>query len=150
MTKNAMLEMIDNQAIEILSTLPAKTRDVVVPWAERSPDRPALVEASGTWTYGQLASAIKMAEAWLIENGIRPGDRVMIAGENSRAFAALVLASAGIDAWPVVVNPLLSTDEIEKIRNHSGARRIIRVLANAAEAGKHHGVPIHEDRKSVV
>ena len=60
--------------------------DVVKHWAEHSPDRTALVESTGAWTYGQLASAISDTETWLRGLGVRPGDRVMVVGENCRAF----------------------------------------------------------------
>jgi long-chain acyl-CoA synthetase len=138
---NAMME---DQVPAILNTLPARISDVVKPWAQRTPDRPALTETSGTWTYGQLDSAIKAAQTCLLECGIRPGDRVIIVGENSRAFAAVVLASAGIDAWPVVVNPLLSKHEVAQIQGHCGARRIISVSPLAAEHAKQHGTRIRE------
>ena len=52
--------------------------------------------------------------------GVRPGDRVMIVGENCREFVAILLASAGMDAWPVLVNANLSAREIDEIREHCG------------------------------
>ena len=64
----------------------------MTPWAERSPEKPALVEASGSWTYQQLASAISETKRRLREWGMRPGDRVMIVGENCREFVALLPA----------------------------------------------------------
>jgi hypothetical protein len=39
--------MMEDQVSEILATLPPRISDVVKPWAERSPDHPALVEISG-------------------------------------------------------------------------------------------------------
>ena len=87
---------IEEQASEILRTLPARISDVVKPWAEISPDSPALVEASGTWTYRQLAFAISETQTVASKSGVRPGDRVMIVGENCREFVALLLAAAGL------------------------------------------------------
>ncbi|MFZ0295199.1 MAG: AMP-binding protein, partial [Candidatus Sulfotelmatobacter sp.] len=102
---------IEEQASEILRTLPARISDVVTSWAERSPKRAALVEVSGSWTYQQLACAISETQTRLQEWGVRPGDRVMIVGENCREFVALLLAAAGMDAWPVLVNANLSARE---------------------------------------
>jgi acyl-CoA synthetase (AMP-forming)/AMP-acid ligase II len=133
---------IENQASEILRALPDRITDVVAPWTERSPDRPALVEASGTWTYRQLALAISKTQAWLRELGVRPGDRVMIVGENCREFVAILLASAGMDAWPVLVNANLSAREVDEIRDHCSARRVLyttSVSPHAAEHAKRHG-----------
>lgn len=140
--------MIDDQQLaSILAELPARISDVVRPWAERSPDRLALAEASGTWTYRQLASAIAETQTWLLDRGVRPGDRVMIVCENCRAFVAVLMGLAGLDAWPVLVNARLSTREIDEIRDHCGARRVIyttNVSPHAMQHAKRHGAVIEE------
>lgn len=117
--------------------VPKNIGDVVTPWAERSPDHPALLETTGSWTYGQLAAAISVAKKWLHELGVRPGDRVMIVGENCRPLVALLLATAGLDAWPVLVNARLSAREIDEIRQHSGARRVFYTTAESTWASEH-------------
>ena len=127
--------------------LPARISDVAKPWAELLPDHPALVETSGTWTYGQLTSAISATQTWLCNGGVRPGDRIMIVGENCREFVALLLASAGLDAWPVLVNARLSPREVDEIRDHCGARRVLyttKASPHAAEHAKRHGAPVEE------
>jgi long-chain acyl-CoA synthetase len=119
----------------------------VKPWAEHSSDRMALVETSGTWTYRQLDSAISETQAWLLKCGVRPGDRVMIVGENCREFVAILLASAGLDAWPVLVNARLSAREIDEIRDHCGARRVLytaSVSPHATDHAKRHGADVME------
>src|SRR5882672_4665874 len=130
---------------DILRRLPPRISDVVKPWAELSPDRPALVEAAGTWNYRQLALVVAATQAWLVESGVRPGDRVMVVCENCRAFVGLLLALAGLDAWPVLVNPRLSAREIDEIRDHCGARRVLyttSVSPHAREHAKRHGAVI--------
>jgi acyl-CoA synthetase (AMP-forming)/AMP-acid ligase II len=137
--------MNEDRISDILQSLPRRISDVVKPWAERSPDRPALVEAAGTWTYGQLCSVIATTQAWLVDSGVRPGDRVMIVCENCRAFVAILLALARLDAWPVLVNARLSAPEIDQIREHCGARRVIyttSVSPHAREHAKRHGAVI--------
>jgi long-chain acyl-CoA synthetase len=136
-----------SKASEILRDLPDRISDVVTLWAERSPDKPALVEASGVWTYGQLASAISKTQSRLREWGVRPGDRVMIVGENCREFVAILFAAAGMDAWPVLVNANLSARELDEIREHCGARRVVYATSSslpAAEHAKRHGAAIEE------
>jgi long-chain acyl-CoA synthetase len=115
----------ENSASQIVATLPARINEALKPWVEKTPDHPALVESSGSWTYAQFAAVIADTQQWLSQSGIRPGDRVMIVGENCRAFAALLFAIAGIDAWPVPVNSQLSEREIDGIREHCGARQIV-------------------------
>ncbi len=139
--------MIEDAVPDILKSLPTRICDVVTPWAERSPNHLALVEGDGTWTYRKLDSAVTETRAWLIECGVRSGDRVMIVCENCRAFVAVFLALAGIDAWPVLVNARLSAQEIDQIRDHCGARRVIytiSVSSQATEHAKRHGAVIRE------
>ncbi len=127
--------------------LPTRIGDVIKPWAENSPDRIALVEVSGTWTYRQLAAVVAETQTWLVDSGVRPGDRVMIVCENCRAFVAILFALAGLDAWPVLVNARLSAREVDEIRDHSGARRVIyttSVSPQAREHSKRHGAVIQE------
>jgi long-chain acyl-CoA synthetase len=139
--------MIEAQVPEILRTLPARICDVLEPWAESSPERLALVEAAGTWTYGQLSLVIAETRTWLLDSGVRPGDRVMIVCENCRAFVAILFALAALDAWPVLVNARLSARELDEIRDHCGARRVIYttgVSIHAREHAKRHGAIIQE------
>jgi long-chain acyl-CoA synthetase len=130
--------MIEERTADIiLQSLPRRVSDVAKPWAEGSPDRPALVEAAGTWTYGQLSSAIDTTKAWLVDSGIRPGDRVMMVCENCRAFVAIFLALADIDAWPVLANARLSARELDQIQEHCGARRAIYTTSVSPHAREH-------------
>jgi acyl-CoA synthetase (AMP-forming)/AMP-acid ligase II len=129
--------MTDNQVSEILASLPARVSDVVDPWATRAPNHLALVEASGTWTYRQLASAIEHARDLLVQSGVRPGDRVLLVCENCRAHVAILLGVASLDAWPVLVNARLSPQEIDQIRDHCGARRAIYMVGASPHALKH-------------
>jgi long-chain acyl-CoA synthetase len=125
----------------------ARISDVIKPWAESVPDHPALAEASGTWSYRQLASVVSAAQPWLLESGVRPGDRVMVVCENCRAFVAILLALAGVDAWPVLVNARLSAREVDEIRDHCGARRTVyttSVSSHAREHARRHGAIIQE------
>lgn len=132
---------------QALKALPVRISDVISPWVEQSPGHPALVEASGTWTFGQLASTVDETQLWLRNLGIRSGDRVMIVCENCRAFVAILLAIARLDAWPVLANARLSASEIDQIRDHCGARLVIytaMIPPHAAEHARRHGATIGE------
>src|ERR1700733_9574334 len=139
--------MADDPTPDIVTTLPTRISDVVRKWADCSPDHPALVEGAGTSTYGQLAYVVDQTQAWLIALGVRPGDRVMIVGENCRAFVVVLLAVVALDAWPVLVSSRLSAREIDGIRDHCRARRVIHTTAvspQALEHAKRHGAVIEE------
>ena len=100
--------MLEDYIAGILAGLPPRIADVITRWAALSPDQPALAEAGGSWSYSQLALRVSEAQTWLRDSGVRPGDRVMIVCENCRAFVAILLAVAALDAWPVLVNARLS------------------------------------------
>jgi long-chain acyl-CoA synthetase len=137
--------MLEINVSEIVKSLPPRLCDAIKPWVERTPDHPALVEASGTWTYKQLDAVVTETQAWLRELGVRPGDRVMIVCENCRAFIAICFALTAIDAWPVLVNSKLSAREVDEIRDHCGARRVLYMTAvspQAAQHAKRHGAVI--------
>jgi long-chain acyl-CoA synthetase len=127
----------ENNVSEILRGLPSRISDVLAPWAERSPDHPALVEASGRWTYRELAEVVAQTQLWLRQSGVRPGDRVLLVCENCRALVAVLLAVAALDAWPVLVNAKLSPSEVDAVREHCGARRVIYTTSVSTHATEH-------------
>jgi long-chain acyl-CoA synthetase len=129
--------MLEINVPEILKSLPPRLCDAITPWVERTPDHPALVEASGTWTYKQLDTVVKETQAWLRELGVRPGDRVMIVCENCRAFIAILFALTSMDAWPVLANSKLTAREVDEIRDHCGARRVLYMTAVSPQATQH-------------
>src|SRR5580698_273804 len=99
--------------------------DVVKPWADRLPDHKAIVDPRGSWSYRELVGVISNTADWLRGAGVRAGDRVMIVGDNSREFAAILLAIGSLDAWPVPVNAHLSAREIDAVRDHCQARCVV-------------------------
>lgn len=127
--------MIDTDAL--LAALPARLSDIVRRGAAHAPDAPALREGAHGWTYAQLAQAVDAQAALLRQLGVRAGDRVMVIGENCMALVALIFAAADIDAWSVTVNARLSAAEIDTIRRHCGARRVLYTAAASPEAAAH-------------
>jgi acyl-CoA synthetase (AMP-forming)/AMP-acid ligase II len=132
-----MAETTRDSVAELLANLPDRIGDVIKPWSDSAPDHPALAEASGTWTYRQLSLVVSETQAWLLDSGVRPGDRVMVVCENCRAFVAILLAVAGIDAWPALVSARLSAKEVDAIRDHCGARRVLYTTSVSLQAREH-------------
>ena len=108
-----------------LPVLPDRIGDVIGHAASLFPDRPALIDGGETWSFQELSAAADAARGWLQGRGVCPGDRVMVLAENCRASIALFFAIAKQGAWPVMVNPRLSAREVDAIRAHCGARRVI-------------------------
>lgn len=120
-----------------LNELRNRLSDVPRRWACETPLAPAVKAAGVAWNYQQLAAAINEAKLFLTQMAVRPGDRVMVVGENCATQVAMLFALAELDAWSVNVNARLSFSEIENIRSHCAARRVIFTTAVSPEATVH-------------
>ena len=135
------------QAEALLAALPRRLSDIPQRWAMRTPDALALCEGVQSWTYRDLHQAVQAATALLRELEVRPGDRVMIVGENCALQVALIFAAGACDAWAVCVNARLSAHELDAIRDHCGARRLLYTIGVSPDAAAHaerHGATLYE------
>jgi long-chain acyl-CoA synthetase len=117
--------------------LPRRVHEVYEPFVRSAPDQVAFVEGTRTWTYKQFSNTVDVLAQELVFLGVRPGDRVMIASENSVALSALLFATSKLDAWGISVNPRLSPRELDQIHDHSGARRTFFVTGSSKDATAH-------------
>jgi long-chain acyl-CoA synthetase len=124
-------------AADILEGLPNRLHEVIVCHVAQRPDHPAFVEGATSWSYRQFADALDAVAADFGQLGIRAGDRVLVASENSVALAAFVFACSRLDAWAVVANPRLSPRELDQMLAHSGARCILLTSDLSKEAADH-------------
>jgi acyl-CoA synthetase (AMP-forming)/AMP-acid ligase II len=122
---------------QLLAALPARISAIPRRWADHSPTAPALHDGLRHWTYAELAAAVDDTAVLLRALKLRPGDRLMVVGENCVAQVVLTLAAAAVDAWIVHVNARLSAREVDQIQEHSGARRVIYTSAVSPEAATH-------------
>jgi long-chain acyl-CoA synthetase len=120
-----------------LAALPPRLSDIARCWAERTPGAPALRDGANAWSYAQLWAAVEAGAALLRDLDVRPGDRLMVVGENGAAQVALIFAAAAIDAWAVIVNARLAPRELDLIRDHCGARRLVYTVGASADAAAH-------------
>lgn len=121
----------------LFNGLPPRLDDILETWAARTPDAVALSEAGRVLSYGQLNDAVSAAAGALQDQGVRPGDRMMIIAENCIAQVVLMLAAARMDAWAVNVNARLSAHEVDTLREHSGPRRVLYTVGASREASVH-------------
>ncbi|WLA83281.1 class I adenylate-forming enzyme family protein [Bradyrhizobium elkanii] len=111
--------------------------------AERFPNFTAIIDGARSWTWKELGDAALAAASAIERLGVRPGDRLMIVGENSFEFVVLYLAAARGDVWPILTNARLTAREVAQIRHHGQPRRTIYVTASSDDASSHalaHGV----------
>jgi benzoate-CoA ligase family protein len=90
--------------------------------AEGRAARPAFRAAGRTVTYGELAEHVARAAGALADAGLDLEQRVLLALDDSPAFAAAFWGAARLGAVAVPVNTLMSVAEYEFLLNDSRAR----------------------------
>ena len=72
-------------------------------WAEQTPDRPALVGATGAVGYRELGQRVAAVQAFLLDQGVRPGAVLAAIGPRSTVSVIVLLAleSMGTTYLPV-------------------------------------------------
>ena len=77
-------------------------------------DRVALISRNVETTYGELRDLVAHVRGGLAANGVQPGDRVAILCGNNLYFVVSYLASIGLGAVAVPLNPSSPALEIER------------------------------------
>jgi len=107
-------------------------------WVAADPARAAIHDFDGArYDYAAADAAVRSAQDCLRDAGVRPGDRVMLVGENSLALAAFLLACSRLDAWAIPVNARMSRLEIDKIRDHAEPRAMVFTVGCSPAASGH-------------
>jgi long-chain acyl-CoA synthetase len=136
----------DPATIDHLS--PGRLEAIPARWAGARGAALALADARGEWTWRELEHGRKQLAELLLTLGIRAGDRVMVVGENCATLVALLFAISSVHAWVVNVNARLSPREVDSIRAHCGARRVLYLGDDSPDA-KHHAERIQATRLSL-
>jgi amino acid adenylation domain-containing protein len=84
---------------------PGAVHDLFAHEAGRSPERVALVDPRGPWTYGDLDLAVSRLAARLRADGIRPGDRVAIWAHRGAPLVWAILGVLRAGAAFVILDP---------------------------------------------
>ena len=91
-----------------------------------TPSSVALTDHDGTvYTYAALTILVDQMADLLRGYGVRPGDRVLVLGENCATFLAGVLALSRLDAWAVLANARLTPSETDRLMERSEARTVL-------------------------
>lgn len=89
--------------------------------AEQWPDKAAVVDARGSYTFGELDSLADRIAGALAARGLRPGDRVLLQLPNSREFAVAAFALLRAGVVPVLCLPGHRAAEMGHFASVSGA-----------------------------
>jgi len=90
-------------------------------------DAVALIGRGKETTYGELRRQVAALRGGLVRGGVEPGDRVAIACANNKAFVVTYLATLGVGAVAVPVNPSSPAAELQ--------REVTAIRAKALVAG---------------
>ena len=100
-------------------------------------ERVAIISRNRTTTYGELADLVGRAHGGLLANGIIEGDRVAIACSNGVPFVVAYLATLGIGAVAVPLNPTSPAAEWPARWTPSGPSR-----QSSTAPGRRHGATL--------
>lgn len=115
---------------------------------QNDPAHPFLHLRGGTLTLGDLARRVDALESELRDDGVRPGDRVLVAAENCPEHVALVLACSRVGAWACGVNARMTTSEIAAFAHKADARTVY-FTCGVSQAAREHAAR-QETRPSVL
>ncbi len=102
--------------------------------AEQHPDRPAIILDDLRLTYAELEHSVRRLAGWLRGQGIGEGDRVALMLPNVPAFPVIYYAALRIGAVVVPMNPLFKRREIEFYLQDSGAKLLVAMPGDEAQA----------------
>ena len=93
--------------------------------ARLAPERPALTDEEGAWTYGELGSRVERLAAVFAEGGVGAGDRVAYLGANHRGLVAALFAASRLGAIFLPLNFRLTSRELAFIVGDAGVHTLL-------------------------
>jgi fatty-acyl-CoA synthase len=93
--------------------------------ARRTPDRAALIDEDGAFSYRELDDAAHAVANGLIEKGVKGGDGVAILARNHRWFVIANYGAARVGARIILLNSEFSGPQIKEVSEREGAKVII-------------------------
>src|SRR6202046_146014 len=93
--------------------------------ARRTPDRAAIIDDEGSFTYRELDEAANAVAHGLLAKGVRGGVGVAILARNHRWFAVAEFGCARVGARIILLNSSFSGPQIKEVSEREGAKLII-------------------------
>jgi fatty-acyl-CoA synthase len=130
------------KAIELTSRIEADPArlfaDVVADWAQRQPDRPALISQTETLSYRALTERINRYARWALSAGVEAGDTVCLLMPNSANYVAAWLGISQVGGVVALINTRLVGRSLAHCINLANAGHLIvaHELAGEFEAAR--------------
>ncbi len=93
--------------------------------ARRTPNRAAVIDEEGEFTYSELDEAAHAVANGLLDKGVRAGDGVAILARNHRWFVIANYGAARVGARIILLNSEFSGPQIKEVSEREGAKVII-------------------------
>ncbi|MCQ8278626.1 AMP-binding protein [Acetobacteraceae bacterium KSS8] len=104
--------------------------------AQRFADRVGFVAIGTEITYGRMLSEARAFASWLVQNGLRPGERVALMMPNCLQYPAALFGTLFAGGVVVNVNPLYTPHELQHQLRDSGAVVVVVMEMFAATLEK--------------
>ncbi|MEM1044691.1 MAG: AMP-binding protein [Pseudomonadota bacterium] len=115
-----------------------RIHDLLDRWVKADPQRLAIIDHDRrNIDFAGFRKALDEAVACLTAHGVRGGDRVLVAAENSLALLAFLFAASRLDAWAIPINARMSAEEIDRIVSHATPRALVFTQAASRSAASH-------------
>lgn len=106
-------------------------------WLSRDAGRPFLHLPGRELDFRALGALVDALEQELRDDGVRPGDRVLVVAENCPEHVALVLACSRVGAWSCGINARMAPGEIAAFAEKADARRLYFTDGVSSAAARH-------------
>jgi amino acid adenylation domain-containing protein len=101
--------------------------ELVLDWAERTPDAPAIAQAGKSWSYGELGRASGQIAAELRAAGVGSGDVVAVTGERSFALVSAMLGVFRSGGALLTLDPRMPAERRKTMIEQAAARAVVFV-----------------------
>ncbi|GAA3031785.1 AMP-binding protein [Streptosporangium longisporum] len=112
--------------------------------AAAAPSDPAVRDARGGWDYRRVAGLSHAFEAWLDEQGVRPGDRVIVQLPNRREMVPIVYGVLRRGAVLVPLNPGMKPFHLSSVLKDCEPSLVVGSGEAAATVRALGDVPVHD------
>ena len=104
-----------------------------------------LRDSSRAFTLTQCAAAVRGGARWLLDRGVRSGDRVVLFGENSIAFSVAYFAIHAAGGIAVPIGPDVSSESVQQLLEDCAPTLVLAEKPGSAPALAARPVPPPEE-----
>lgn len=112
--------------------------------AAQVPDRRAVTDSDGSWTYRELNSYSHAFATWLLSQGVGRGDRIVLQLPTSRRMAAMFYGASRVGAVFVPLNPAMKGYHLNQVVPDARPKVVITDTEGVARFADSTPAPVFE------